>query len=460
MDDDVLNPQLDLTPTPPDDLMCPTTKRATDFIDELTWRGLLYQSTAEQPLREHLSSPGRVAYAGFDPTSDSLHIGHLIPLTLLMHWQRHGHVPIAVMGGGTGLIGDPSGRDNERDLISREHVDANVQSQKRIFERLLDFSSSLSNSAMLVNNIDWLDRMSYIDMLRDVGKHFSINEMVQRESVKRRLEEREQGISYTEFSYAILQAFDFLHLRREHNCTVQLGGQDQYGNIVSGIDLIRREFGHEQGEAFGITAPLIKRSDGKKMSKSEGSAIWLSADTKDATSVYAFYQYFINLPDEDAVAWLKLFTLLPREQIEAITQQRDSAPHERHAQRELAGHMTAMVHGRSELDRAIAASKALFSGDVRGLDEQTLNEVFAEAPSTEHSCALLEGDGLELVELLPETSLAKSKREAREFLGNGAVSVNGEKVAAEYRLTTSDLLHGTLLLLRRGKKNWHATRWM
>lgn len=436
------------------------TERATDFLDELSWRGLLYQATADEPLRAHLQTPGRVAYAGFDPTSDSLHIGHLIPLKLLMHWQEHGHTPIAVMGGGTGLIGDPSGRDEERDLISRERVEANVQSQRRIFERLLDFSRSASNRARLVNNIDWLDRISYIDMLRDVGKHFSVNEMIQRDSVKRRLEQREQGISYTEFSYAILQAFDFLHLRREFDCTVQLGGQDQYGNIVSGIDLIRREFGHEKGVAFGITAPLIKRSDGKKMSKSEGSAIWLSSDTTDATSAYAFYQYFINVPDADAVPWLKLFTMLSRPEIEAIAQRHEQAPHERHAQRELAAQMTTMVHGETELQRVVAASDALFSGDVRNLDEQMLGEVFAEAPSTEHDRGQLEGDGIELVELLPQTTLASSKREAREFLSNGAVSVNGDKAQADQRVTTRDLLHGRLILLRRGKKSWHATRWI
>jgi tyrosyl-tRNA synthetase len=438
-----------------------TTERATGFLDELDWRGLLYQATADAALRTHLASPGRVAYAGFDPTSDSLHIGHLVPLTLLMHWQRHGHTPIAVMGGGTGLIGDPSGRDDERDLISRAAVDANVQSQKRIFEKLLDFSDSLPNSAKLVNNIDWLDRVTYIDMLRDVGKHFSINEMIQRESVKRRLEQREQGISYTEFSYALLQAYDFLHLRRECACTVQLGGQDQYGNIVSGIDLIRREFGHtaDGGDAFGITAPLIKRSDGRKMSKSEGSAIWLSTETRDATSVYGFYQYFINLPDDDAVPWLKLFTMLARTEIDEIAQRHRAAPHERAAQRALAAHMTRMVHGESELQRVIAASEALFSGSVEGLDEPLLNEVFAEAPSTEHDRAALEGAGVELAELLSQTSLAQSKREAREFLSNGAVAVNGAKVDAGHRLTTKDLLYGRLILLRRGKKHWHATRW-
>lgn len=429
------------------------------YVEELRSRGLFYQATADAPLHEHILTPGRVAYAGFDPTSDSLHIGHLVPLTLLMHWQRHGHVPIAVMGGGTGLIGDPSGRDNERDLITREKVEANVASQKRIFEKLLDFSKKISNPASLVNNIDWLDKLGFIDVLRDVGKHFSVNEMIARDSVKRRLEEREHGISFTEFSYTILQAYDFLHLRRTMNCTMQVGGQDQYGNIVAGIDLIRREFSQEEGQSFGITAPLVMRSDGKKMSKSKGTAVWLSSDTRDATSPFAFYQYFINLPDADVVAWLKRFTMLSIDAIDSIAADHEKAPHERGAQKSLAAQMTEMVHGKTELDRVESATTALFTGDVRNLDERMLTEVFAEAPHTEHDKASLDGDGVALVDLLPQTSLASSKREAREFLSSGAINVNGEKAAADYCLKTRDLLHGKLILLRRGKKNWHATKW-
>ncbi len=432
------------------------------FLEELKWRGMLYQTTAEADLVRHLQSP-RVGYIGFDPTSDSLTMGNFTQVKVLMHWQRAGHTPIALMGGGTGLIGDPSGRDAERTLMTRDHVLANVASQQRILEKMLDFSPGVSNRARVMNNIDWLEKIGYIEMLRDVGKHFSVNEMIQRDSVRKRLEEREHGISYTEFSYILLQAYDFLHLRRVANCTVQMGGADQYGNIVGGIDLIRREFGHagggESGQAFGVTTPLDTRSDGTKMSKSTGGAFWLSADTENRTSPYAFYQYWINLPDADVIAWLKWFTMLDRARIEEIAAKHAAAPQERHAQRELAGHMTEMIHGTSELQRVEAASGALFSGDVKSLDQAMLEEVFADVPNSTHPKAMLEGEGADLGDLLPLTTLAKSKREAREFVANGAVMINGEKADATRRLKAADLLHGRTILLRRGKKNWHASRW-
>lgn len=434
-----------------------TTSTTRSFLEELSWRGMLHQTTADESLRKHLTTPGRIAYAGFDPTADSITIGNFIPVKLLMHWQRSGHKPIVLMGGGTGLIGDPSGRDAERSLMTREQVEANVASQRRVMEKLLDFDPKNPNAAVIVNNIDWLEKLGYIEVLRDVGKHFSVNEMIMRDSVRTRLEQREQGISYTEFSYIILQSYDFLHLKRAMNCTVQVGGADQYGNIVGGIDLVRREYGHD--EAFGVTAPLVTRSDGKKMSKSSGGAVWLSADTNEATSVYAFYQYWINLPDADVEQWLKWYTLLDREEIDAIVQQHRQAPHERHAQRELARTMTRLIHGETELQHVEQASAALFSGDVRGLSEAMLRDVFADVPHSTHDRAALGGDGIPLVELLPQTTLAGSKREAREFLGNGAVSVNGEKVDADRALTSRDLLHGRTILLRRGKKHWHATRW-
>jgi tyrosyl-tRNA synthetase len=429
------------------------------FLDELRWRGQLHQATADAELVRHLGTPGRVGYAGFDPTSDSLTIGNYIPVKLLMHWQRAGHKPIAVMGGGTGLIGDPSGREAERSLMTREQVQANVASQKKIMERLLDFSPGLTNAAVVVNNIDWLDRLGFIEVLRDVGKYFSVNEMIARESVRARLEEREHGISYTEFSYIILQAYDFLHLRRTMNCTVQLGGSDQYGNIVAGIDLIRREFGHEQGKTFGVTAPLVARSDGKKMSKSTGGAIWLSSNTNDRTSPYQFYQYWINLPDADIVQWLKWYTLLDRQEIESIAARHGRDPQARHAQRELARYMTRLIHGADELKKVESASESLFSGDVRQLDAAMLEEVFADVPHSTHSRSMLAGEGVALVDLLPQTTLASSKREAREFLSGGAVAVNGTRTNGEQRLTAADLLHGHTILLKRGKKNWHATKW-
>lgn len=424
------------------------------FLDELQWRGLLHQTTAGDELTKHLSTPGRVAYCGFDPTSDSLTIGNFIQIKLLMHWQRSGHKPIVVMGGGTGLIGDPSGKDAERQLLTREQVEVNVNSQRRIFERLLDFDKENPNAAVIVNNADWLDKLGFIEVLRDVGKYFSVNTMIQKDSVKDRLHHREQGISYTEFSYMILQAFDFLHLRRAMNCTVQSAGSDQFGNIVAGIDLIRREFGHDQ--AFGITSPLVKAASGKKIGKTEKGAVWLTADR---SSPYAFYQYWINVDDQDVVQFLKWFTLMNQDEIGDLARQHEAAPHTRVGHRSLARNMTALLHGEVELGRVESAAEALFSGDVRNLDEKLIEEVFADVPHSQHPRNQLEGAGLDLIELLPQTTLASSKREAREFLTGGAVAVNGEKVSADHKLFTRDLLHGRTILLKRGKKNWHATKW-
>ncbi len=432
-------------------------ERSMGFLEELHWRTLLHQ-TAGAGVEAHLTQPGRVAYCGFDPTSDSLTIGNFIPVKMLVHWQRAGHKPIVLMGGGTGLIGDPSGRDEERTLMTRERVEANVASQRRILERFLDFDPKNPNAAVVVNNLDWLEKIGFIQMLRDVGKHFSINEMLQRDSVRKRLEEREHGISYTEFSYMLLQAYDFLHLRRTMNCTVQMSGSDQYGNIVAGMDLIRREFGVEEGRVFGITAPLVMRSDGKKMGKSAEGAVWLSCDTENRTSPYAFYQYFMNLPDADAAIWLKKYTLLDEAAIVEVVANHEREPHRRLAQATLARELTRWVHGGDVLSRVEAATEALFSGEVRGLDEEMIREVFADVPHSTHARAQLEGDGCSLVDLLPETTLVKSKREAREFLGNGAISVNGERADADAILTSRDLLHGQVVLLRRGKKSWHAAR--
>jgi tyrosyl-tRNA synthetase len=430
-----------------------------DFLEELRWRHQLHQCTGDDALVEHLRTPGRIAYCGFDPTADSLTIGNYIPMKLLALWQRCGHRPVVVMGGGTGLIGDPSGKDAERQLMTREQVDANVRGCMRIFERVLDFDPANPNAAVIVNNADWLAELGYVEVLRDVGKHFSVNTMIQKDSVRDRLENREQGISYTEFSYMILQAYDFLHLHRSMNCTVQMAGSDQFGNIVAGIDLIRREFGageHGGTPAYAITAPLVLRSDGKKIGKTESGAIWLTADR---TSPYQFYQYWINVDDRDAVQFLRWFTLMEQDEIESIARDHEAAPQERAAQRALARWMTDLLHGDDERARVEQASGALFSGDVAGLDERMLDDVFADVPCSMHDRAALEGDGLSLVTVLPETTLAQSKREAREFLGNGAIAVNGRRVDGDYALTGTDLLHGRTILLKRGKKSWHATRW-
>ncbi len=426
------------------------------YLEELSWRGLLHQMTGEKELRDHLGTPGRIGYCGFDPTADSLTIGNLIPIKMLMHFQQTGHKPIVLMGSGTGLIGDPSGKDDERQLLTEEQVEHNIASQRKIFEPLLDFDTANPNAAIIVNNYDWLGKLGYIDVLRDVGKHFSVNVMIQKDSVRERLHGREQGISYTEFSYMVLQAYDFLHLRREMNCTLQVAGSDQYGNIVAGIDLIRREFGHEEGEAYGVTAPMVTKADGKKIGKTETGAVWL---TPDRTSPYVFYQFWINASDQDVIPFLKWYTLLGEEEIADLASQHQEQPHLRVAHYTLASYMTKMLHGEKALADVEAATKALFSGDVRGLDQAMLQDVLADVPNTTHDKTMLEDEGVSLVELLPLTSLAQSKREAREFLGNGAVMVNGERIDADRRLTGSDLLHGITILLRRGKKSWHATRW-
>ncbi|MDB4974697.1 MAG: tyrosyl-tRNA synthetase [Myxococcaceae bacterium] len=427
------------------------------FLDEITWRGLLHQATAQQELRAHLETPGRVAYAGFDPTADSLTVGHLIPIMLLQHFQRAGHRPVVLIGGGTGLIGDPSGKDSERTLQTRERVDQNVAGQRKVLERFLDFSTERANGALLVNNADWLEKLGYLEVLRTIGKHFSVNAMIQRDSVRTRLESREQGISYTEFSYMLLQAYDFLHLHRTLGVTLQMAGSDQFGNIASGVDLIRRDAQGAGHEAFGLTAPLLLRADGKKFGKSEKGAVWLSADK---TSPYAFYQFWINVDDADVGSYLKLFTFLSQDEIASLLAAHAQEPHKREAQRTLARTLTALVHGEAELKAAEIASSALFTGDLKGLSESLLDAVMEDVPSSEHPRSALEAEGIALLELLPETKLVSSKREARQFLETGAVLVNGDKAAPTQRLTSSDLLHGKVIVLKRGKKNWHLTRWV
>jgi tyrosyl-tRNA synthetase len=426
-------------------------QRADSFLEELIWRGLLHQTTSEA-LPGYLATPGRVAYAGFDPTSDSLTVGNFIPMKLLAHWQRAGHRPIVLMGGGTGLIGDPSGKSAERQLLTPDAVAHNVARQREIFARVIDFSAGGDRKAAVVDNGEWLGSLGFIEVLREVGKHFSVNQMIMRDSVRSRLEGREQGISYTEFSYMILQAYDFLHLYRTAGCTVQLGGADQWGNIVSGIDLVRRM---EQGDAYGITNPLVTKSDGGKFGKSEKGAVWLTADR---TSPFRFHQFWLNTADADIARFLRWFTFLPRERVEELERAAAERPQEREAQRVLANEMTELFHGPSERANAEAAGKALFAGEVASLDARTLEEVAEDLPCTVLEPGELGGDGIAVLDLLPRTTLAASKREARDFLAAGAVMVNGSKASADARLTPKDLLHGRVALLRRGKKNWHAVR--
>jgi tyrosyl-tRNA synthetase len=423
----------------------------TDLFDDLAYRGLIHQETDGPGLRQHAAAARRSVYGGFDPTASSLTIGNLVPILMLRHFQAAGHRPVVVMGGGTGLIGDPSGKEAERTLRTQEEIAANIAGQRPIFERLLDFSGP--SAATIVNNADWLEPLSFVHALRDIGKHFSINMMIQKDSVRRRLEEREQGISYTEFSYMLLQAYDFQHLYDAHNVTIQVAGSDQWGNIVAGIELVRRT---RRVELFGLTAPLVTKADGGKFGKTEAGAVWL---TKDRTSPYGFYQFWLNTLDADVPRYLKLFTTLPRGEIEPLLAEHVREPGARAAHRALAAHLTELVHGREARDHAEAASRALFSGDVHGLPRDTLDEVFANAPSTEHALSELAGEGVLLIDLLVQTAVAKSKREAREFLSTGAVSVNGERADAEARLVPGQLLHGSIALIRRGKKTWHVTRW-
>ena len=433
--------------------------RVNELLDELTWRGLLHQSTSES-LGDHLAAEPRRGYVGFDPTADSLTIGNLVPIMLLAHFQRAGHHPVVVMGGGTGLIGDPSGKSAERPLLTAGQVAQNVEAQRSIFERVLDFSASCDNRAEIVDNLDWLSRIGFIELLRDVGKHFSVNVMMQKESVSSRLNEREQGISYTEFSYQILQAYDFLHLHRTRGVTIQMGGSDQYGNIVAGIDLTRRLERREDGdgvETFGLTAPLVTKADGGKFGKSETGAIWLTADR---TSPYRFHQFWLNASDEDVVNFLKWFTFLGREEIEALAAANVERPQERAAQRRLADEATAMMHGAGAVESARAAAAALFSGEVRGLDAPTLQAIAEDLRSESMSRRdLLGAEPPTIGAALKALGLASSNREVREFIKRGAVRINGDPVAEDRPLVSEDMLHDACTLLRRGRKNWGAIVW-
>ena len=443
------------------------------ILDDLRWRGLLHQCTDEAAFRAHLDTAGpggRRIYAGFDPTSDSLTIGNLVPALLLARFQRAGHTPVVVMGGGTGLIGDPSGKTAERQLRTPDEIAHNVERQRRIFDRLIRFSPDSPNRGLIANNIDWLGKLSYLDALRDIGKHFSVNMMIQKESVKERLHNRDQGISYTEFSYMVLQAYDFAHLYKAEGVTAQVGGSDQWGNIVAGCDLIRRFGGRTSprregapGEAdkdapdsFGLTVPLVTKADGTKFGKTESGAVWL---TGDRTSPYAFYQFWLNSADADVGRFLRTFTFFSHTEIESLESAHATDPGKREAHRALARHMTELLHGPEGLEQAENAAKALFTGELSGLSAQMLDEVLAGAPTSSHNKVLLEGPGLALVDLLATTTLASSKTQARQLLNEGSISVNGHKAAPDARVSAASLLHGKVIALRRGKKSWHITTW-
>jgi tyrosyl-tRNA synthetase len=422
---------------------------APDLFDDLRWRGLVYQVT-DDDLGARLAAGPLAVYHGIDVTADSLHVGSMVGVVALRRLQQAGHRPLAILGGGTTLIGDPSGRRTERPLLTVEQIEANAAGIRRQLERFVDFGPGPS-AATLLNNADWLSSTPLTDFLRDVGKHFTVNAMMAKESVRSRLDDAEQGISFTEFSYMLLQAYDFLHLFDTADCRLQIGGSDQWGNITAGIDLIRRARG---GEAHGFTWPLVTKADGTKFGKSVGGNVWLDPGR---TSPYEFFQFWMGADDRDVGRYLRLLTFLDRPEIEDLEAEVASHPERRRAQRVLAMELTAAVHGREEAERARQASEALFAGDLSGLDEATLVEVFAEAPSTPLARARLEGDGVMLVDLLAESGLVASKSAARQAVAQGGVSLNGRReYDLDRRVGPDDLLAGGYLVLRRGKRRYHV----
>ncbi|MBW3590583.1 MAG: tyrosine--tRNA ligase [Actinobacteria bacterium] len=419
----------------------------TDIYSELSWRGLVHQVT-DPELGKLLAGEGFVVYCGFDPTADSLHVGGLIQLLGLRRMQLAGHKPLALMGGGTGLIGDPSGRESERTLLPAEVLEANISKISAQVADLVDIGPG-EMQGQTFNNAAWLRPLRLTDFLRDIGKHFSVNAMVARDSVRNRLESREQGISFTEFTYILLQSYDFLHLYDHYGCRLQIGGSDQWGNITYGIELIRKVRG---AQAYGLTSPLIEGLGGAKMGKSVGGNVWLDPAK---TSPYRFYQYWINAADEHVVRMLKFFTFLDRDRIGELEQAVADRPAEREAQRALAHEVTALVHGAEEARKAQRASQALFGRQIAELDEATLLDVLADAPSSVHPRSSFE-QGKALVDLLLEAGLATSRRNAREFISGGGVYLNNAKEPdLERTVDSSDLLLGRYLVLRRGKKNYH-----
>jgi tyrosyl-tRNA synthetase len=417
------------------------------LLDELRWRGLLQDAT--EGVAEHLAEAPRTVYIGFDPTGRSLHIGTLLPIMGLVHAQRAGHTPIALVGGGTGLIGDPSGKTVERKLLTKEQVAENAAAIRAQLEHFLDFDAK-PNAARMRNNLDWLGDLPLVDFLRDVGKHFSVNQLLAKESVRRRLASEEAGISFTEFSYALLQSYDFLELHRSEGCTVQMGGSDQWGNITAGIDLVRRMDG---ARAYGAVFPLITQASGVKFGKTEEGAVWLDPEM---TSPFRFYQYWINVEDADAVKYLQFFTLLPRERIDELAAELESAPQARTAQKALAEDVTRRLHGETGLAAAERATRALFGGHVEGLGARDIADIFADVPSTQVGKDALSGEGKLLVDLLAETGIASSKGDARRSIEGGGVYLNNVRVdGVDRRVTLEDAIEGRFLLVRMGKKRYH-----
>ena len=427
-----------------------------NLVEELQWRGLVHDimpGTEEQLLKEMTTT-----YIGFDPTSDSLHIGSLVPIILLVHLEKFGHKPIALVGGATGMIGDPSGKSDERNLLDEVTLEKNVAGIKAVLSRFLDFNSSEANAPILVNNYDWMKDFSFINFARDVGKRITVNYMMAKDSVKKRLAGEGEGMSFTEFTYQLIQGYDFHHLYKAHNCLLQMGGSDQWGNITTGTELVRRMNG-EGAKAYAMTCPLITKSDGSKFGKSEGGNVWLTADK---TSVYKFYQFWLNTKDADAEKYIKIFTFLDKETIDKLIAEHTEAPHLWLLQKRLAEEVTTLVHGKESLEKAAEASKVLFGNptfeDLKQLDEATFLEVFEGVPQAEIAIADVE-KGIPIVDLLNEkTGFFKSNGEARRALTANSIAVNKTKVTEEFVLSLKDLINNEFVLLQSGKKNYFVIR--
>jgi tyrosyl-tRNA synthetase len=424
-----------------------------NFVEELRWRGMLHDIMPET--EELLLKESTAGYIGFDPTGESLHIGSLVPIIILMHFQKAGHTPVALVGGATGMIGDPSGKSAERNLLNEETLAKNIAGIKSQLERFIDFNSDITNKAELVNNYDWMKNYSFIDFARDIGKHITVNYMMAKDSVKKRLgSESKVGMSFTEFTYQLFQGYDFLHLYREKNCKIQMGGSDQWGNITTGTELVRRVAG---GKAYAMTCPLITKADGTKFGKTEGGNIWLD---RNRTSPYKFYQYWLNSSDEDAEKYVKIFTFLEKETIENLILAHKETPHLRLLQKRVAEEVTTMVHSKEDLDNAIKASNILFgkstSEDLKTLDEQTFLDVFDGVTQAEVTLEDI-NNGLDMIgALAAKTGFLKSNGDARRALKENAISVNKEKVKEDFSITAADLINDKFVLLQRGKKNYYV----
>ena len=427
-----------------------------NLVEELKWRGLYHDMMPGT--EEQLTKESTTAYIGFDPTADSLHIGSMVQIILLVHLKNFGHKPIALIGGATGMIGDPSGKSDERNLLDEATLNKNVAGIKAVLSSFLDFNTTDANAPILVNNYDWIKDFSFIDFARDIGKRITVNYMMSKDSVKKRLGADGEGMSFTEFTYQLIQGYDFQYLYKKYNCLLQMGGSDQWGNITTGTELVRRMNG-EGAKAYALTTPLITKADGSKFGKSEGGNVWLTADK---TSIYKFYQFWLNTSDEDAEKYIKIFTFLDKNTIDDLVEEHKTAPHLRVLQRKLTEEITILVHGKAELEKAIKASNILFgnstSDDLKELDGATFLEIFDGVPQAEISKTYIDA-GINIVEVLNEKSgFLKSNGEARRALTANSISVNKEKVTEAFILSSKDMINNQFVLLQSGKKNYFVLR--